>query len=435
MYFKTEEEKNQYFPNGVPSNILAIVQADADSPAVLYTTSNNSSMSGTMKSQGGYATDPEDKARISYIEAYYATQDYVDDAITYAALGSEVDLSDYALKNEIPSLEGYATEAYVMSQGFLTSHQDLGDYATQAWVDNQGFLTNHQSLEGYAQVSDIPSLEGYATESYVMNQGFLTSHQSLSDYATKAEISAAGYLTSHQSLSGLATESYVTSKIEEVVGAAPAALDTLKEIGDSLNNDSDFAGTMTTALASKANASDVYTKSEIDNAGYLTSHQSLAGYATEQYVDNAVANATPSIDLSSYVTKTELSNASYLTSNMTGKGILCGSNSVGNINVAQTRLWFDNYGISVQYLKGLNDWTNLFMFNKSLSTIVASSSYITLGVSQYPWSTSYVTNTYTTNLFLGSNNTNITTMFPSYSYVNTKIGNIETVLNSILGNS
>jgi len=44
----------------------------------------------------------------------------------------------------------------------------------------------------------------------------------------------------------------VDQKIEDVVGAAPAALDTLVEIGTALGNDADFAGTMTTQLASKA---------------------------------------------------------------------------------------------------------------------------------------------------------------------------------------
>ena len=37
-------------------------------------------------------------------------------------------------------------------------------------------------------------------------------------------------------------------------------------------------------LDTKADAADVYTKTEIDNKGYLTEHQSLAGYATESWV-------------------------------------------------------------------------------------------------------------------------------------------------------
>lgn len=55
----------------------------------------------------------------------------------------------------------------------------------------------------------------------------------------------------------------VDARIQNVVGAAPAALDTLVEIAASLNNDDDFAGTMTTALAGKAALSHTHPISEI----------------------------------------------------------------------------------------------------------------------------------------------------------------------------
>lgn len=44
------------------------------------------------------------------------------------------------------------------------------------------------------------------------------------------------------------TEDQVNSRIQAVVGAAPEALDTLKEIGDALGNDPDFAATMANKL-------------------------------------------------------------------------------------------------------------------------------------------------------------------------------------------
>ena len=58
-------------------------------------------------------------------------------------------LEDYALKTEVPSLDGYATEQWVQSQGYLTEHQDLSSYALK---------------------SEIPSLDGYATESWATSQ-------------------------------------------------------------------------------------------------------------------------------------------------------------------------------------------------------------------------------------------------------------------------
>lgn len=80
-----------------------------------------------------------------------------------------------------------------------------------------------------------------------------------------------GYQTSAQveatvTGKGYQTASDVTTIVNNVVGAAPEALNTLKEIADSLNNDPDFAATMTTELAKKVNTSDLVaiTNAEID---------------------------------------------------------------------------------------------------------------------------------------------------------------------------
>lgn len=99
-------------------------------------------------------------------------------------------------------------------------------------------------------------------------------------------------------------ESQVDARIQEVVAAAPEALDTLKELADALGNDPDFAGTVTTELAKKANSIDVYTKEEAD-AKFITEHQSLEGLATEKFVEEQIA-AIPPVDLTPYATKEEI---------------------------------------------------------------------------------------------------------------------------------
>ena len=60
-----------------------------------------------------------------------------------------------------------------------------------------------------------------------------------------------GFLTSHQSLSGYATETYVDNAIEDLIGTAPDALDTLGEIADALNDDANLASTLTTQITAK----------------------------------------------------------------------------------------------------------------------------------------------------------------------------------------
>lgn len=72
------------------------------------------------------------------------------------------------------------------------------------------------------------------------------------------------------SLNAIATKSYVTSAvldgINAIVDGAPSALNTLNEISAAIADDSNFAAAVTTALGSKANAVDVYTKTEVDVA-------------------------------------------------------------------------------------------------------------------------------------------------------------------------
>lgn len=65
---------------------------------------------------------------------------------------------------------------------------------------------------------------------------------------------------------GYQTASDVNAIIEDVVGAAPEALDTLKELADALNNDPNFASTITTELAKKVDKADLVaiTNAEID---------------------------------------------------------------------------------------------------------------------------------------------------------------------------
>lgn len=56
------------------------------------------------------------------------------------------------------------------------------------------------------------------------------------------------------------SDSEVDSRIQNVIGSAPEALDTLKELADSLGNDPDFAGTVTKELAKKADKTEVEIK-------------------------------------------------------------------------------------------------------------------------------------------------------------------------------
>ena len=158
--------------------------------------------------------------------------------------------------------------------------------ASKEWLDASSKLDASASSEFYS--TSNPS-------------GFLTAHQSLAGYATEAYVDSSvsskldttafstvsgDFLTSHQSLAGYATESYVDSAVSGKLDVT-ASSQFLTSLPDDLAYTSDVASAVSGKLDASA-SSDFYPMTS-NPSGYLTAHQSLAGYATEQYVDSAVS--------------------------------------------------------------------------------------------------------------------------------------------------
>lgn len=107
------------------------------------------------------------------------------------------------------------------------------------WNSKQGSLSQDQ-LDAIAQVAtntdDIATLQSSkANASHTHSSSDITD---IDDYATKQ---------------------YVDNSISGLVDNAPDALNTLNELSAALNDDSNFASTVTTALAAKANSADLAT--------------------------------------------------------------------------------------------------------------------------------------------------------------------------------
>lgn len=276
-------------------------------------------------------------------------------------------LSIYAKKTDIPSLNGYATEEWVTNKGYLTTHQSLSDYAKKTDIPNMdgyatktelstkqdkgdyalksdikpipsvlsafnndvGYLTTHQDLTPYAKKTDIPSLEGYATKQWVTDKNYLTQHQSLEDYYTKSEVdnkfkdfsgvtstdltkyytkveSDGKYATKEEipSLDGYATEQWVTNKgyltsHQDLTDYARKA-----EIKTVNGNSLIGSGDIQIEVGSSVDMSNYYTKTDSDGKYALkTDIPSLNGYATEQWVTNK-GYLTQHQSLEDYYTKT-----------------------------------------------------------------------------------------------------------------------------------
>lgn len=144
----------------------------------------------------------------------YATEDYVDNAINQAQLnGSEVDLSDYALKIDVPT----KTSQLINNSGYITSIPD--EYVTETELANKGYITDisnkadvDHTHEGY--LTEVP--DEYITETELNNKGYIT------DISGKADVNHTHeeYLTEHQSLAGLISSNSVVRI--EVVSELPA---------------------------------------------------------------------------------------------------------------------------------------------------------------------------------------------------------------------
>lgn len=96
-----------------------------------------------------------------------------------------------------------------------------------------GSATSVQAIGGPAYISS--QLSSYVTSSSLSS--------TLGSYVTSSSLST--------TLSSYATTSAVNTAISDVIGAAPSALNTLKELADALGSDSSFSTTVTNSLAGK----------------------------------------------------------------------------------------------------------------------------------------------------------------------------------------
>lgn len=226
-----------------------------------------------LPSVAGLATEEFVQKQIDEIEfpatdlTGYATEEYVQKKIAEAELNEgEVDLSAYYTKTEVDS----------KFDNLNIPELDLTGYATKEDVENaineivipstEGLATEEFVEEAIASIQ-IPSVDGLASEQYVDEAIANIEHPTvdLSEYAKKGEI---------PSIDGLATEQYVKDSIATLINSAPETLDTIGEIAAELNKNQNVVDALNTAIADKAN------KSEIP---------SIEGLASEEYVNDAIA--------------------------------------------------------------------------------------------------------------------------------------------------
>lgn len=184
------------------------------------------------------------------------------------------------IEQEIPSLSGYATEEWVLDQQYITG-VDLSNYALKseiptvptsntAFTNDAGYLTEHQSLSGYATEAFV---SGYtydkATIDYKISEGGIfdpTQYYTTANTYNKTEVNnllndkldATAYTPTD--LSNYYTKSETSSKTE---------IDTAIADKVSQSDFKTYSGTVASELSGKASQSLVNTLS-----GVVTSHAS-----------------------------------------------------------------------------------------------------------------------------------------------------------------
>lgn len=134
------------------------------------------------------------------------------------------------------------------------------------------------------QVVAIAGPSTYATKTYVDSA---ISNANLSGYLTTSA-AASTYLTQSAAASTYATQSYVSTQISNVIGAAPDALNTLKELSDALGADASFSTTVTNAIAAKADR----TLSNLTDASAARTNLGLGSMATQSASNVAITGGT-----------------------------------------------------------------------------------------------------------------------------------------------
>lgn len=171
-YLTKDEIADEYQPKG---DYVEYTKFDGTRKTIQL--ENRDSISGKIKAGGG--------ANLIMLSAY----DGLDFDVT------EVGSTQTALV--LNTCEGVVKiEGADHTQKTIATTDEIDDMLTKTeaadtYQAKGNYLTEHQDISGLATKAEIPSLDGYATEAWVNSKNYLTEHQSLADYAKTSEVESA----------------------------------------------------------------------------------------------------------------------------------------------------------------------------------------------------------------------------------------------------
>ena len=239
------------------------------------TTGGGGGLNGSVKSYSNALKLTSES--LSEIASAYSIK-ALDSRISSLEGGSAMDVSVSGSGNAVTAISKSGT-TIIVTKGttFLTSHQSLASYLTKTdaaslYQPKGNYLTAHQSLDGYVNAIAVSGSGNAITSVSKSGKGitftkgatFLTSHQSLANYYTKSSVDSL--------LSGKSATSHTHSvKINGVTKTIAATGGTAVDLG--------------TYLTSHQSLNGYATQSWVKSQGYLTSHQdiSILNMANDRY--------------------------------------------------------------------------------------------------------------------------------------------------------
>lgn len=230
------------------------------------TTGGGGGLNGSVKSYSSALKLTSES--LSEIASAYSIK-ALDSRISSLEGGSAMNVSGSGSGNAVTAISKSGT-TIIVTKGttFLTSHQSLASYLTRTdaaslYQPKGNYLTAHQSLDGYVNAITTSGSGNAITSVSKSGKGitftkgatFLTSHQSLANYYTKSSVDSL--------LSGKSATSHTHSvKINGVTKTIAATGGTAVDLG--------------TYLTSHQSLNGYATQSWVKSQGYLTSHQDVS---------------------------------------------------------------------------------------------------------------------------------------------------------------
>ena len=200
-------------------------------------------------------------------------------------------------------------------------------------ADKRVFTNNGTSI---VELGTYPSTQAVAGNATVGGTFGVTGNTTLAGLSAGATTLASGAVTGNFSVAGTltvaspvnstdaASKGYVDAEIAAVIDAAPGALDTLNELAAAINDDANFATTITNALATKLNLSGgTMTGNIVMGANKVTSTATPTvddDLTRKGYVDSILGSATSAADSAAAAAVSESNAASSASAASTSEG-------------------------------------------------------------------------------------------------------------------